>query len=99
MKGNIHWINAAEALPAEVRLYEHLFTDPHPDSGDNDFLSFINPDSKKVIRAYVEPSMQSAEPEERFQFERHGYFVVDRKDSAPGKLVFNRSVGLKDSWK
>ncbi|WP_286261306.1 glutamine--tRNA ligase/YqeY domain fusion protein [Polynucleobacter sp. HIN9] len=99
VKGNIHWINAAEALPVEVRLYEHLFTDPHPDSGDNDFLSFINPDSKKVIQAYVEPSMQSAEPEDRFQFERHGYFVVDRKDSAPGKLVFNCSVGLKDGWK
>ena len=52
-----------------------------------------------MIQAYVEPSMQSAQPEDRFQFERHGYFVVDRKDSAPGKLVFNRSVGLKDSWK
>jgi glutaminyl-tRNA synthetase len=99
VKGNIHWINAAEAVPVEVRLYEHLFTDPQPDSGDKNFLSFMNPNSKMVIRAYVEPSIQNAQPEERFQFERHGYFVVDRKDSVPGKLVFNRSVGLKDNWK
>lgn len=99
VKGNIHWISAAEAIPVEVRLYEHLFTDPQPDSGDKDFLTFINSESKKVIQAYVEPSIQNAEAEDRFQFERHGYFVVDRIDSRPGKLVFNRSVGLKDSWK
>ena len=99
VKGNIHWINATEAVPVEVRLYEHLFTDPHPDSGDKDFLNFIKPDSKKVIQAFVEPSIQNAQPEEQFQFERHGYFVVDRKDSTPEKLIFNRSVGLKDGWK
>ena len=99
VKGNIHWVSAQHALAAEVRLYEHLFTDPHPDSGDKNFLDYINPHSKEVVTAYVEPSMVDAVAESRFQFERHGYFVVDAVDSKLGKPVFNRAVGLKDSWK
>ena len=99
VKGNIHWISAAEAIASEVRLYDHLFSDPHPDSGDKNFLDTINPHSKKTITAYLEPCMKEVKAEERFQFERHGYFVADQFDSKPGKPVFNRSVGLKDSWK
>jgi len=99
VKGNIHWISAAEAIPSEVRLYDHLFSDPHPDSGDKNFLDAINPHSKKTITAYLEPCIREVKPEERFQFERHGYFIADASDSKPGKPVFNRTVGLKDSWK
>jgi len=99
VKGNIHWVSAAEAIPAEVRIYDHLFSDPHPDSGDKNFLDAINPNSKKTITAYLEPCMKDAKAEDRFQFERHGYFVADQSDSKPGKPVFNRAVGLKDSWK
>ena len=99
VKGNIHWISASEAVPAEVRLYDHLFSDPHPDSGDKNFLEAINPDSKQTIAAYLEPCMKDAQGEDRFQFERHGYFVADQIDSKPGRPVFNRTVGLKDSWK
>ncbi|MBU3556124.1 glutamine--tRNA ligase/YqeY domain fusion protein [Polynucleobacter sp. Ross1-W9] len=99
VKGNIHWISAAEAIPAEIRLYDHLFSDPHPDSGDKNFLDAINPNSMQTISAYLEPCMKDVNPEDRFQFERHGYFVADKNDSKPGKPVFNRTVGLKDSWK
>ncbi len=99
VKGNIHWVSAQHALAAEVRLYEHLFTDPHPDSGEKNFLDYINPHSKEVVTAYLEPAMVDALAESRFQFERHGYFVVDAVDSKPGKPIFNRAVGLKDSWK
>ena len=98
VKGNIHWVSAAHALEAEVRLYDRLFTDPQPDSGDKNFLDALNPDSKKIVTAYLEPTLATAKPEDRFQFERHGYFVADRIDSQPGKPVFNRVVGLKDSW-
>lgn len=98
VKGNIHWVSAAHALQAEVRLYDRLFNDPQPDSGDKNFLDALNPDSKKVVTAYLEPTLAAARPEDRFQFERHGYFVADRIDSQPGKPVFNRVVGLKDSW-
>ena len=99
VKGNIHWISTAEAIPAVIRLYDHLFTDPHPDSGDKNFLDAINPNSKETITAYLEPCMKEVQAEDRFQFERHGYFIADKVDSKPGKLVFNRTVGLKDSWK
>ncbi|MNY46475.1 Glutamine--tRNA ligase [compost metagenome] len=81
-----------------MRLYDRLFNDPNPDAGGKNFLEALNPDSKKVITAYLEPSLREAKPEDRFQFERHGYFVADRVDSQPGKPVFNRIVGLKDSW-
>lgn len=99
VKGNIHWVSAAEAVSAEVRLYDHLFSIPQPDSGDKDFLETINPHSKETITAYLEPCMKDAKAQDRFQFERHGYFIADAMDSKPGLPVFNRAVGLKDSWK
>jgi len=98
VKGNIHWVSQHEALEVEVRLYDRLFTDPHPDAGGKDYRESINPQAKTVVRAFVEPSLKRAQPEERFQFERHGYFVADRRDCANGVLVFNRAVTLKDSW-
>ncbi|AOY93215.1 glutamine--tRNA ligase [Cupriavidus sp. USMAA2-4] len=98
VKGNIHWVSAAHACEAEVRLYDRLFSDPQPDAGGKNFLDALNPASKKVVTAYLEPGLREAAPEARFQFERHGYFVADRVDSQPGKPVFNRIVGLKDSW-
>jgi len=98
VKGNIHWISAAHAYECEVRLYDRLFSVPHPGAGERDFLLDINPDAKKTIRAQVEPALQQIQPEDRFQFERHGYFVADMKDSKPGAPVFNRAVTLKDTW-
>jgi glutaminyl-tRNA synthetase len=88
----------ANGVQAEVRLYERLFADAHPDAGGKDFLQALNPDSLKLITAFVEPSLATAQPDQKFQFERHGYFVADRQDHAPGRPVFNRAVGLKDSW-
>jgi glutaminyl-tRNA synthetase len=98
VKGNIHWVSAATALAAEVRLYDRLFTDAQPDAGGKDFISLLNPNAKEVVTAYLEPGMSAAQPDQRFQFERHGYFVADRVDSTPGKPVFNRIVTLKDSF-
>lgn len=98
VKGNIHWVSAQHALQAEVRLYDRLFNDPHPDAGGKNFLDALNADSKRVVTAYLEPGLREARAEDRFQFERHGYFVADRVDSQPGRPVFNRIVGLKDSW-
>ncbi|PTQ83138.1 glutaminyl-tRNA synthetase [Nitrosospira multiformis] len=98
IKGNIHWLSAAHAQPAEVRLYDRLFSQAHPDTGGQAYKAFLNPDSKKVLTAYVEPALMAAQPEERFQFERHGYFVADLKETKPGKPVFNRAVTLRDSW-
>ncbi len=98
VKGNIHWVSAPHALQAEVRLYDRLFTEPHPGAGGSDWLASINPAARQVVIAQLEPTLGSALPEDRFQFERHGYFVADRVDSAPGRPVFNRAVSLKDSW-
>ena len=98
VKGNIHWVSAAHSLEAEVRLFDRLFTEAHPDAGGRDYREAINPASKTVIRAQLEPTLASAKPDDRFQFERHGYFVADRADSAAGRPVFNRAVSLKDSW-
>jgi glutaminyl-tRNA synthetase len=98
VKGNIHWVSAAHAYAAEVRLYDRLFKEAHPGSGDRNYLDDINPDSLKVITAQLEPALKDAKPEDRFQFERHGYFVADRKDSTEGKPVFNRTVTLRDAW-
>jgi glutaminyl-tRNA synthetase len=95
VRGTIHWVSAQHALPAEVRLYDRLFTVENPDS-DN-FKEYLNPDSLEVIEAYVEPSLTDAEPGYRLQFERQGYFCVDR-DTTPDKLVFNRTVPLRDTW-
>lgn len=99
VKGVIHWISAEHAVPAEVRLYERLFTVPRPDADkEHDFKAFINPDSLKVVNAYVEKATVLAAPESHFQFERLGYFVADRYDHSAARPVFNRTVGLKDSW-
>ena len=94
----IHWVNAADAVDAEVRLYDNLFTVANPDEGN--FLDYLNPDSLKVLTGCkVEKSLADAKPGESYQFLRQGYFCVDSKDSKPGALVFNRSVKLKDSFK
>jgi len=98
VKGNIHWVSARHGLPAEVRMYDRLFTDPTPDSGDKDWLASLNPEAKRVVRAIVEPTLGSAAADDRFQFERHGYFVADRVDHRPDAPVFNLAVTLKDSW-
>ncbi|ATE58837.1 glutamine--tRNA ligase/YqeY domain fusion protein [Thauera sinica] len=106
VKGNLHWVSAAHGYEAEVRLYDRLFAHPHPgqrregDAPDveRDFLSDLNPGSKRSITAWLEPALREAQAEDRFQFERHGYFVADRVDSKPGAPVFNRTVTLKDSW-
>ena len=106
VKGNLHWVSAAHAYAAEVRLYDRLFAYPAPGArreGDaegvtRDFLDDLNPSSIKLITAQLEPALKAAQPEQRFQFERHGYFVADRIDSTSGAPVFNRTVTLKDSW-
>jgi glutaminyl-tRNA synthetase len=98
VKGNIHWVSAAHAYEAEVRLYDRLFRTAQPGQETGEFLDDINADSVRVSRSQLEPALKDAAPEDRFQFERHGYFVADRTDSQPGAPVFNRTVTLKDSW-
>ena len=100
VKGVIHWLSAKHALPAEIRLYDRLFTDPEPDGHkDRDFLEFLNPDSLETVQGWVEPAVKDAAPETRYQFERMGYFCTDRFEHKPGeRMVFNRTVGLKDTW-
>lgn len=98
VKGTIHWVSISHAKEAEVRIYDRLFTNESPDKDkDVDFKEYINPDSLKVITGYVEPSLQSAKELDHFQFQRLGYFCVDR-DSTAEKLVFNKTVGLRDTW-
>jgi len=100
VKGTIHWVSAADSVPAEIRLYEHLFKTPDPDDvpDGQDWKANMNPNSLRVLTdARLEPSLKAAKPEDRFQFERQGYFVVDR-DSTDQKLVLNRAVSLKDTW-
>jgi glutaminyl-tRNA synthetase len=97
VKATLHWVSAAQAVPAEVRLYESLFAVPDPGAAD-DFTTVLNPNSLAVLAScYVEPSLATAVGGERYQFERQGYFCVD-PDATPGKLVFNRTVTLKDAW-
>ena len=98
VKGNIHWVSARHAYAAEVRLYDRLFAVEAPGEGGRDFIADLNPASKLVITAQLEAALKDAASEDRFQFERHGYFVADRVDSRPGAPVFNRAVTLKDSW-
>jgi glutaminyl-tRNA synthetase len=114
VKGNVHWISAAHAVPAEFRLYDRLFSVPFPDArGDGSektadadagaadggsYLDDLNADSKRVVAGFVEPSLAATAPGERYQFERHGYFVTDLRDHVPGRAVFNRTVSLRDSW-
>ncbi|HNJ87319.1 MAG TPA: glutamine--tRNA ligase, partial [Agitococcus sp.] len=97
VKGVIQWVSATLGVPAEVRLYDRLFTQPDPEAGES-FLDCINENALTVVQAVVEPSLATAQGEERFQFEREGYFVADLVDCQAGKLVFNRTVGLRDSW-
>ncbi len=97
VRGTLHWVSAEHALPAEVRLYDNLFTKPDPQENGENFLDNINPDSLKIVDALVEPSLATAAPGDKFQFVREGYFCVDL-DSTPDRLVFNRTVGLKDTW-
>jgi glutaminyl-tRNA synthetase len=95
VKATMHWLSAADSVTAEVRIYNPLFTKPDPDAAN--FAADINPNSLEVLSARVEPALKDAKREEPVQFERNGYFCLDA-DSAPGKLVFNRTVGLRDTY-
>ncbi|MGB0292563.1 MAG: glutamine--tRNA ligase, partial [Luteolibacter sp.] len=97
-KAAIHWVDAATGLDAEVRIYDRLFTTEDPDGADGGFLSVLNPDSLNTVTAKVEPSLANCAAGFSCQFERTGYFFADPKDHATGKLVFNRTVALRDSW-
>jgi glutaminyl-tRNA synthetase len=98
VRGTIHWVSASHSVPAEVRLYDHLFTVPKPDEAE-DWTSVLNPSSLEVVRgARLEPALAGVDRGSRFQFERQGYFCVDSRDSSPARLVFNRTVGLRDTW-
>ena len=98
VRGTIHWVSSSHSIPAEVRLYDHLFSAPRPDDAE-DWKTVLNPRSLEVARgARLEPMLAGADRGSRFQFERHGYFCVDSRDSTPTRLVFNRAVGLRDTW-
>lgn len=98
VKGTITWVGVHDAVPAELRLYDRLFTEPQPDAGGRDFKASLNPASKRVVRGYLEPSLLALAPDVRVQFERHGYFVTDRIDHTSAGPVFNKITGLKDTW-
>ena len=98
VKGTITWVGVVDAIPAVLRLSVRLVTEAQPDAGGKDFKAALNPRSKTVVTGFVEPSLASARPDDKFQFERHGYFVADRVDHVAGRPVFNRIAGLKDSW-
>jgi glutaminyl-tRNA synthetase len=99
IKGVIHWVSASHGVPAEIRLYDRLFKVPNPGVGKNDdWHADLNPESLVVVQGVVEPSLATAAPGASFQFEREGYFCVDSKDSSEQRLVFNRTVTLRDTW-
>ena len=98
VRGVIHWVSAQQNQPAEIRLFEPLFTVDFPDASDQDYRDLLNADSRTILQGFVEASLADATVEQRFQFEREGYFGIDNKDSRPDHLVFNRVVGLRDSW-
>ena len=105
VKGNIHWLSAQDAVPAQIYLYDRLFNHPYPDAGDEDFKNYLNPLSKQVVSGFVEPNLITAQCGQIFQFERQGYFVLDQASqnfaenpSQKRALIFNKTVGLKDSW-
>jgi glutaminyl-tRNA synthetase len=98
VKGTITWVGVHEGVRAEVRLFERLFTADQPDAGGNDFRAALNPQSQRVVQAVLEPSLARAVADEKFQFERHGYFVADRIDHRSDRPVFNRITSLKDSF-
>lgn len=98
-KGVIHWVSATQGKQATVRVYDRLFNHPSPDQGDNEFMDHINPESLLMVeQAWIEPSLAAAEPEQKFQFEREGYFVADRYDHSVEQPVFNKTIGLRDTW-
>jgi glutaminyl-tRNA synthetase len=98
VKGTIHWVSAQHAVEAEVRIYDRLFTDENPDGNKEiDFKTYINPESLKIVKGFIEPSVNEAKVQDRFQFQRIGYFCVDN-DSTKEKLIFNKTVGLRDTW-
>ena len=98
VKGTIHWVSAQHAVEAEVRVYDRLFTDENPDGNKEiDFKTYINPESLKIVKGFIEPSVNEAKVQDRFQFQRIGYFCVDN-DSTKEKLIFNKTVGLRDTW-
>mgnify|MGYP006164297201 CR=1 FL=1 len=97
VRGVIHWVEATQALPAEFRVYDRLFSVANP-AAEDDFLTVVNPQSLVVKQGLVEPSLQQAKAEQAYQFEREGYYCADNRDSTADKLVFNRTVGLRDSW-
>jgi glutaminyl-tRNA synthetase len=99
VKGTIGWVGAHEAVAAEVRLFERLFTEDQPDADGRDFRAALNPGSQRVVTGLLEPTLAAAAPEQRVQFERHGWFVADRTDHRPDRPVFNRITTLKDHWK
>jgi glutaminyl-tRNA synthetase len=98
VKGTLTWLAVDDASAAEVRLYDRLFVDPQPDAGGKDFKAALNPDSRRIVRGFVETSLRGAQPGERFQFERHGYFVADLVDHRSERPVFNRTATLRDTW-
>ncbi|WP_340570569.1 glutamine--tRNA ligase/YqeY domain fusion protein [Stenotrophomonas sp. G106K1] len=100
VKGTIHWVSAVHGVPAEIRLYDRLFSVPNPDdeSEGKTYRDYLNPESRRTVIGYVEPAAATAAPEQSFQFERTGYFVADRRDHTEAKPVFNRSVTLRDTW-
>jgi len=99
VKGTIHWVNANDCLDAEVRLYDRLFKDENPEQGNQDFMENLNPDSLKILpNCKLEKSLETANPESIYQFERLGYFCQDSTDTQAGKPIFNRTVTLRDAW-
>ena len=100
VKGTIHWVSAKHAVATEVRIYDRQFNVAAPESEEDGktWLEHINPKAKRVVRAWLEPAAGNVAPEQRFQFERLGYFVADRIDHQPAKPVFNRTVTLRDTW-
>ena len=97
VKGVVTWVGCDEAVAAEIRVFNRLFTEEQPDAGGRDPKEVLNPHSRQVVQGYVEPSLAAVSADQRFQFERHGYFFTDRIDHADDRVVFNRITGLKDS--
>jgi glutaminyl-tRNA synthetase len=98
-KGVVHWVSASHGKRATVRVYDRLFNHASPDRGDENFMSYVNPESLVVLEnCWVEPSLVDTTPEQGFQFEREGYFVADRYDHSAETPVFNKTIGLRDTW-
>ena len=98
VKGTLTWLASDDAIAAEVRLFDRLFVDAHPDTGGKDLKASLNPASRTIVSGFIETSLRDAKPGDRFQFERHGYFVADAVDHAAARPVFNRTTTLRDTW-